>query len=108
MITVDEGTSEEHVRIAGGYCSDKIAIYDGTQVAPHPDGVRLPAGMYQLAIAQINADKIIVAATHGCGYANYDAPGSAGSTPSHVFTRSTGGNSHEIVALEKVFTTSLL
>ena len=93
MITVDEGTSAEHVWIAGGYCTDKISIYDGTQVALHPGGVTLPSSMYLMGIAQINADKIIVAATHGCNFVNYDPPGSAGSTPSHVFTRSTSGNS---------------
>ena len=91
MITVDEGTSAEHVWISGGYCTNKISIYDGAQVSLHPGGVTLPSNMYFLGMAQINADKIIVAATHGCGYANYDPPGSAGSTPSHVFTRSTSG-----------------
>ena len=63
-LTVDEGSSEEQLWITGGddwdygYAQSGIDIYDGTAFTA--SSIELPTTLFNHAMAQVNADKIIV------------------------------------------------
>lgn len=63
-LTVDEGSSGEQLWITGGddwdygYTQSGIDIYDGTTITA--SSIELPTTLFNHALAQVNADKIIV------------------------------------------------
>ena len=79
-LTVDEGSSEEQLWITGGddwdygYAQSGIDIYDGTAFTA--SSIELPTTLFNHAMAQVNADKIIV-----MGNENQDT---------HMLSRSSG------------------